>query len=299
MPPIALELPDLFVFPCQRDKTPARGLPGGFYSAVQGRDKIADLFRRYPGELVGVPCGPANWFDVLDVDKGGEDFLALYESTYGPLPPTRVHASPRGGQHYFWRHQIGLRCSRSLLAPKIDVRAEGGYVIFAGPGYRVLSSAPIAPWPPRLLELINEAEVARTAPRVAARAGHPVNGLNGALVATGGAYKELPRALYFRMCKLMPDSSGRDRRRVRELLSIVVETREGRNDTINRIAFLFRTLIAEGVIEPAAAEELLFASAVACGYVAKDGAPAARATIASGLGLQAQELHSIKQEELE
>jgi hypothetical protein len=111
---------------------------------------------------------------------------------------------------------------------------------------------------------------------------------HGALVAITG---ELPKALYFRMCALMPSSSGRDRRRVRELLNIVVRTHEGRNDTLNRIAFIFRELIGAGVIAYDAAESLLLDAATLNGYVQKDGLADAVRTIRSGLGSQSQELH--------
>jgi hypothetical protein len=32
--------------------------------------------------------------------------------------------------HFFFQHAPGLRCSRGLIAPGVDVRADGGYVIW-------------------------------------------------------------------------------------------------------------------------------------------------------------------------
>jgi hypothetical protein len=90
------------------------------------------------------------------------------------------------------------------------------------------------------------------------------------------------------MCELMPGSSGRDRRRVRELLKIVVQKQEGRNDALNRIAFIFRGLIGAGVITYDAAESLLTDAATLNGYISKDGLADAARTIRSGLGPQGQ-----------
>src|SRR6516164_1287530 len=94
-----VKLEGLHVFPCRLDKTPA--CMHGFYDAVSDRDKIQDLWRRYPGALVGAPTGAVNGFDVLDVDVGGEDFMVMYECTYGALPITRIVGTPSGGQHYY------------------------------------------------------------------------------------------------------------------------------------------------------------------------------------------------------
>jgi hypothetical protein len=111
--------------------------------------------------LWGAPTGAVNDFDVLDVDRGGEDFMAMFEATYGALPLTRVVSTPSGGQHYYWKHRPGLKLSASRLAPNIDIRTTGGYAIVKGPGYRTLVDAEIAPWPSQMLELLEEAEEQR------------------------------------------------------------------------------------------------------------------------------------------
>jgi hypothetical protein len=191
----------------------------------------------------------------------------------------------------FFQHQRGLRCSTSKIELGVDVRADGGYVVWwPASGGRVLCEGPIAPWPASLDQALAEAEERKAEARRVPLVLSPTK-LNGALVPIAGDRQELPRALYFKMCELMPRSSGRDRRRVRELLNIVVQKRAKRNDTLNRIAFLFRELISAGVITRTAAESLLIEAARLNGYVAKDGLVAAIATIRSGLGHQAQELH--------
>ncbi|WP_461628003.1 bifunctional DNA primase/polymerase, partial [Bradyrhizobium sp. 25ACV] len=53
-----------------------------------------------------------------------------------------------GGQHLYYIHRPGLRGSASKIAPGVDVRADGGYVIaWWALGYRILIYAPYAAWP--------------------------------------------------------------------------------------------------------------------------------------------------------
>jgi hypothetical protein len=95
---------------------------------------------------------------------------------------------------------------------------------------------------------------------------------------------EIPKPLYFKMLKLMPNSCGRDRRRVRGLLKVLVEKRENRNHALNTIGFAFRELISAGVIDRTAVESLLIDTSTLNGWIAKDGLGAALATIRSALG---------------
>src|SRR5262249_7024752 len=63
----------------------------------------------------------------------------------------------------------------------------------------------------------------------------------------------------------------------------VAATRAGRNDRLNRAAFALGQFVAGGELDRGHAEHCLFQAALACGYVASDGALAARTTIRSGL----------------
>jgi hypothetical protein len=128
---IGLGLP---VFPCRNtpdnpttDKAPT--CPGGFKAAVSAPDAIRDLWRRWPGPLIGVPTGAVSGIDVLDVDrgKGGGEWYAAHRAK---LPLTRIHRTRSGGLHVLFRHLEGLRLSAGKIAPGIDVRADGGYVIW-------------------------------------------------------------------------------------------------------------------------------------------------------------------------
>ena len=64
------------------------------------------------------------------------------------LPVTRVHRTRSGGLHLVFQHAPDIRCSAGRIAPGIDVRGNGGYVIWwPATGLPVLSNAPFAPWP--------------------------------------------------------------------------------------------------------------------------------------------------------
>ena len=78
--------------------------------------------------LVGVATGAASGFDVLDIDP--PDGLAWYDANFDALPTTRAHTTQRGGLHLLFRSAPGLRSSASRIAAGVDVRADGGYVIW-------------------------------------------------------------------------------------------------------------------------------------------------------------------------
>jgi hypothetical protein len=137
-------------FPClesddpRLDKTPA--CPRGFHAAALPAHGLATLWARHPGGRVGVPTGPASGLAVLDVDiaKGGDDWWAANKDR---LPLTRLHETRSGGLHVLFNHRAGLKCSVAKIARGIDVRAEGGYVIWwPANGFSVVDR-PLADWP--------------------------------------------------------------------------------------------------------------------------------------------------------
>ena len=128
----------LATFPCKPDKAPLSRR--GFKDAVRGM-----MWPRSP--LVGAPTGKVNEFDVLDVDgRAGREWLARNE-----VPPTRVHYTQRGC-HLLFEHAPGLRCSTGRIAEGVDVRAEGGYVIYWPREGLPIEDLPIVAWPEWLLK---------------------------------------------------------------------------------------------------------------------------------------------------
>ena len=170
---IALALAEigLPVFPCNGDKIPIT--KHGFRDASTDPSIIREMFAPRGAKLIGIPTGEASGFDALDLDfrhgAGG-----WYEANRHRLPETRVHETMSGGRHLLFRHapgvcnSIGVAAVEAVpakdgepavkarkakgIAPGVDVRGEGGYVIFPpSPGYDVVSDAEIADWPEWLL----------------------------------------------------------------------------------------------------------------------------------------------------
>jgi hypothetical protein len=133
-------------FPCTADKRPTT--PHGFKDAVSGPEKIRELWRRYPGPLVGVATGEASDIDVLDLDCKHTEAAEWWRAHRHRLPQTRIHRTRSGGLHLVFRHRPGVRCWTGAPLPGIDGRADGGYAIWwPAIGLPVLSDAPLAPWP--------------------------------------------------------------------------------------------------------------------------------------------------------
>jgi hypothetical protein len=132
-------------FPCGITKKPTT--PRGFKDATSDPDALYELWKKYPGPLVGVPTGEISGLDVLDIDArhSGGSWLAEHKHR---LPSTRVHRTRSGGLHLFLQHQYGMRCSAGRIAAGVDVRATGGYVIWwPAAGLPILSDMPPAAWP--------------------------------------------------------------------------------------------------------------------------------------------------------
>jgi hypothetical protein len=114
------------VFPCNMsNKKPLtkNGHLGASTDGVQIRCWWAD----HPGARIGVPTGRASKIIVIDVDPKGAGWYAEHSAE---LTCGRIHKTPRG-HHLLYRDQEAeVRNSVSVIAPGIDVRGEGGYIIW-------------------------------------------------------------------------------------------------------------------------------------------------------------------------
>jgi hypothetical protein len=82
-----------------------------------------------PHANIGVVCGDVI---VLDVDprKGGDRSLEALEQQHGELPRTWRVLTGGGGFHaYFSAPSVRIPCSQDLLAPGLDIKSAGGYVV--------------------------------------------------------------------------------------------------------------------------------------------------------------------------
>lgn len=127
----ALQLAErgMAIFPCQpRDKRPATA--HGAKDATTNRDIVAHWWRQGPDCNIGVATGPVSGIMVLDIDNiDAEAELRKLEAQHSALPAT-VESITARGRHLFykWPDQE-IRNSAGRLAPGIDVRGTGGYVI--------------------------------------------------------------------------------------------------------------------------------------------------------------------------
>jgi hypothetical protein len=116
-------------FPCLANKRPA--CPHGFKDATADPGQLQELWRQFPGPLVGVPTGEASGIFVIDVDGARHDEANDWLERYSPyLPDTRQHSTKSGGWHLLFKHRAGLRNSTSRLAKGVDTRGDGGYIIW-------------------------------------------------------------------------------------------------------------------------------------------------------------------------
>jgi len=124
---LALAALGLPVFPCATNKRPC--CEGGFNAASTDPAEIARMFADPRAALIGVPTGAVSGFDALDIDpaKGGQEWRNVNAHR---LPRTRRHFTRSGGTHELFPHTPGLRNSASKIAPGVDIRADGGYIIW-------------------------------------------------------------------------------------------------------------------------------------------------------------------------
>jgi hypothetical protein len=224
---------------------------------------------KWPLAVPGIPPGRCGKV-VVDADRhdGSVDGVALFhelDRTRGPFPVHPYNQTKSGGEHHWFSQPA---------RPVRFGRWGGGEVL--GHGRFVVGYAVPQGECPMLPEMFRQGSIDDRA----------IKNPHVPFVTTD---KEIPKPLYKELLRLMPLSdkvTRKDHRRVRGILWIVTSKRQGqhRNDALLNASSIFRELIYTDVVPRDAAEQLLFHAAELCGYVAKDGADAAKATIQSGLG---------------
>ncbi|MER6368252.1 bifunctional DNA primase/polymerase [Streptomyces mirabilis] len=212
---------------------------------------------------VGIATGPSGLLVVdLDMPKdnsngdapdGAATFGALCERTGHAVPDTYRTRTASGGSHLYFAAPSGVRLANTAgtIAPLVDTRAWGGYVVAAGSitpagPYEALSGPVTASLPSWLLSILKPAPVRPTGPLR-----HPaVNGSRAALAALGWECAVVSAA---------PESQ--------------------RNITLNRCAFKVGRFVAWGDIARHVVEDAFQAVGEAHGLTAAE----CRATIRSAL----------------
>lgn len=219
------------VFPCRPgDKRPA--VPDWEHRACSDPERVA---RYWPSSShnVGIACGPSG-LTVVDLDP--PDGRAHLETLGHGIPGTfTVSTSRPGGRHLYFTTAPGLviRNSAGRIAPHVDIRGSGGFVV--GPGsmvggrsYEIVNDSAPATLPPWL------AELALPPPRPPAAA-QPVRDWS----PTG---------------------------RLRGVLAVVLGAREGeRNNSLHWAACRCAEMVAAGELAETAAETALTTAALEAG----------------------------------
>ena len=155
-----------FCFPCLDDKRPAT--PHGFKQARRDPNGLRDLWRQYPGPLIGVATGAASGVDVPDLDRKHLEATVWWTANRDRLPQTRCHRTRSGGLHLLFRHAADLRSTAGKIAPGVDTRGDGGYIIWwPAAGRPVLNDSSLAPWPAWLLDQLRTPPEASRSQRAA------------------------------------------------------------------------------------------------------------------------------------
>jgi putative DNA primase/helicase len=118
------------VFPCQsRGKKPL--VTDWPHRATCDTAELEAHWLRFPTGNVAIATGARSGIFVLDVDgQEGSDSLQEWARAGKKLPDTLRVMTARGSHLYFaWPTGTGVRNSVKKLAPGLDVRGEGGYVI--------------------------------------------------------------------------------------------------------------------------------------------------------------------------
>jgi len=103
----------------------------GFKDASTDAACIGSWWKQWPDANIGIPTGAASGLMVVDVDprNGGQDSLDGLIAKYGRFPDTAEQITGGGGRHFVFRHP-GIAVPKTL-APGIDLKAEGGYIVVA------------------------------------------------------------------------------------------------------------------------------------------------------------------------
>jgi Bifunctional DNA primase/polymerase, N-terminal len=246
------------VLPCNpKDKKPLT--EHGLNDATLVRTIIEQWWRQWPHAMIGVRTGPKSGFFAIDLDIDPEKKLngiAAFEALKngGELPETIITQTPRGGQHLWFKWVEGIRNSWSKLAPGVDVRGAGGYIIVPpsrrtdGAEYQFLADDRDGPAdaPQWLVEL---------------------------LLPKDNAFKQRDE-------KRKTEANGNSYARSaleRECAAVTSAQPGTRNALLNRAAFNLGQLVAGGLLNESEVRDRLYSAATACGLVKDDGRAAVAA----------------------
>jgi len=250
---------------------------GWSFTPLSGKKPIAKGWQSAPRETpeqalewagqgnVGLRTGRTSGVVVIDADPGaGLGSLGLPETV------TALTGRP-GAKHFYFSYDGALGNSSGKLGPHIDVKADGGQVVFPGSvhpetGAIYTWTEGHAPWEMELAELPAHVVEALTTPVEPRQSATP------------------PPPKFRRPPPPLKQGKTREQRyadmALRLELNQLYQAREGgRNNTLNTAAFSLGTLVGAGLLQRSDVEAALATAAEAIGLSPKESA----ATIRSGL----------------
>ena len=252
------------VFPCARGgKHPATGR--GFHDATLDSEQVHQWWTDTPAANIGIATGAAGLV-VVDVDAhddgpdGWANWCALVAAHADAWPDTFEVTTPSGGQHIYFTAPAGepVRNSASKLAPGVDVRGVGGYVV-AAPSvtaagrYTVDREHPVAPLPDWLERLLRPAPTVR--PAVVASHLHRRPKVDGYAAAALEA----------------------------EVAAVVAAPVGTRNDRLNTAADNLGQLVGAGKVDAGTVVAALLTAAVSAGLTEREATGTVESGLAAGI----------------
>ena len=128
------------ILPCDPErKKPLIDGGTGFCNASDDLAVVEGWCRQFNPWMYGIPTGQMNDLVVLDVDvhdaeRNGYASLKMLEAKGMVLPETLRVKTPSGGMHWYFANpkDADIRNSAGKIAPGLDIRGNGGYVIGVG-----------------------------------------------------------------------------------------------------------------------------------------------------------------------
>jgi len=226
--------------------------------AAQPRESLEQALAWAAAGNIGMRTGNSGGIIAVDVESDAEP--GAYEAL--GLPPTLAVRTGSGGFHYYFRangHRI--KNSASKLVPDIDVRGEGGQVVFPGSIHPETGQPYEFLNPDQPIAQIPEEFVQQYAPKILKDWKPPKPAATPPPVAIPGEHPYLRRAL-----------EG-------ECRNVATAPEGTRNDTLNTAAFKLGSLVGANALHRDEVEGALLAAASQCGLPEHE----ARAAIRSGL----------------
>lgn len=99
----------------------------GFKDATTNPEVIRKGLEQWPDSYLAVRTGSASKLTMVDFDgELGESFRLSRDDWGNP----RIHKTKRGHHYVYFTARRSFQCTGSTIAPKVDTRGDGGYMIW-------------------------------------------------------------------------------------------------------------------------------------------------------------------------